>query len=128
MRRYTRALLAVLAMFVPRVAWACTYTGPDAEAFYAALERPAYTLWAISGAAAILWLLLRRRHRRFRAWALPLLGLTALQPAWWIPGNGDCGALRGVAASLVAALSIALLVVALVRTRGAAVQDREAGV
>jgi hypothetical protein len=108
--------LLALALLAPRVAWACKVGGPGAAAFYESLERPAYLQWSISAAAAILWLSLGRRHPRFGAWLLTLVGLVAIQPAWWMDATrGDCGSTRGMYAYLVALVSIAVCFAGMLR-------------
>ena len=130
MRRHPLSSVTLLALLLPRVAAACTPAlGVDVAAFHAAVERPPYALWAVSAAAALLWLLSRWPRRCARRWTVGLLGLAVLQPAWWFPGTiGDCGALRDAAAAVVAATSVALLVLALWRARREVIQEQVAGV
>ena len=108
--RRSLALLPLLLALLPRLAFACTPApGVDVAAFYARIERPPYLLWGISVAAAGLWLWSRQRRVASARWTTVLVALAMLQPAWWIPNQGDCGMLRDGAALVVAFVSLLAL-------------------
>ena len=117
MRRSLTLPLALLAL-LPRIALACTPArGVDVAAFYARIERPPYLLWSVSVAAAVTWMLSRRRAAASPRWTTTLVALALLQPAWWIPNMGDCGILRDGAALLVACVSLLALAGAYLQAR-----------
>lgn len=128
MRKRLLFLWLMLTAGAPSRAWACWYSGPDAAVVFARLERPDYLPWSLSAIAVGAWFLVRRRVPMPRAWGIGLIGLVALQPAWWLPAHGDCGMLRMITGAATALLSGLTLIAGILRARRRDVPARMAGV